>query len=354
MKLCILTRFYYPMKTGGAEVFSYALSQLMAKKGHEVHVVRQDMGTKEVMSSEEGIHVHRIKFPSFFKPPFYTLGCLFYFYQVIKVLKKVKPDIVHAIQTNFNGSYGLIVAKLLRLPFFINDHGGYNILPWWHRKIVSYFILKNVDGIVVPSQHLKGIISREHRHLEDKIHVIPNGLFLKEQREYTKEDARKLLRWDKGCFMITFIGSLSKIKRPLFALKIAEHLKSSFSSETNPLKFRLNLIGEGPERGSVERYIKERSLSDVVSLFGLVKKELIPVYISASDVIILPSLVEYYSNILLESLVRGCLVVASDVGCVSEIVEDGKNGFLIQPNDLRGFVKAIKKLGEEDATLLEE
>jgi N-acetyl-alpha-D-glucosaminyl L-malate synthase BshA len=98
---------------------------------------------------------------------------------------------------------------------------------------------------------------------------------------------------------------------------------------------RLVLIGDGPDRGAVETRVIEAGLRDVVEFAGE-QHDLVP-WLSAADVFLLPSLQESFGLAALEAMACEVAVVASRVGGLPEIIDEGMTGYLCPPDDLGGM-----------------
>jgi glycosyltransferase involved in cell wall biosynthesis len=106
------------------------------------------------------------------------------------------------------------------------------------------------------------------------------------------------------------------------------------------------LVGDGKLREKLEREVKARHLGDMVSFTGY--RSDIPQILALSDLSVLTSEREGFSNTIIESLAAGVPVVATDVGGNSEAIVDGECGLIIQPDDLTGLARALKKVLTDD------
>jgi glycosyltransferase involved in cell wall biosynthesis len=104
----------------------------------------------------------------------------------------------------------------------------------------------------------------------------------------------------------------------------------------------LLLVGDGPERDTLERMVRELGLQQRVQLLG--HREDVPELLSQFDTFVLPSLSEGMSNTLLEAMAAGVAVVASDVGGNREIIEPGRSGLLFPSDNLEAAAQALGRL----------
>jgi glycosyltransferase involved in cell wall biosynthesis len=114
----------------------------------------------------------------------------------------------------------------------------------------------------------------------------------------------------------------------------------------------LLLVGDGEERENLRALVQKLNLSECVSFVGRVSNEKVPEYMAAADVFVLPSLSEGLPNVILEAMASGLPVVATKVRGLPEIIEDGQNGFLVEPKNPNEIAEKVCLL-LEDAELRE-
>ncbi|MFC1556323.1 glycosyltransferase, partial [candidate division KSB1 bacterium] len=134
-----------------------------------------------------------------------------------------------------------------------------------------------------------------------------------------------------GEAILIHISNFRPVKRVDFAIEVFSKIR-----ETVPAKFIL--IGDGPERGKAEKKCRELGICDHTYFMG--KQTSVNEYLSISDLLICPSETESFGMSILEAISCGIPVIASNVGGIPEIISDGKEGFLLELNDLQGFTDA--------------
>jgi len=102
------------------------------------------------------------------------------------------------------------------------------------------------------------------------------------------------------------------------------------------------LVGDGPERDSIERAIDSRGLTETVTLLGY--RSDIPAILAAADVFVLPSYREGTPRVITEAMASGLPVVATDIAGIPEQVADGESGYLIQPGDVSALAERLEAL----------
>ena len=155
-----------------------------------------------------------------------------------------------------------------------------------------------------------------------------------ERREGTS-DLRAALGIAPDRQIILIVGRLSREKDHLTLLRAVDRLQSNL----NP---HLLVVGEGPERGRIEQEIRQRGLTEHVTLTGLQRSA--EPYYRIANLAVLSSLSEGSPNALLEAMSAGVPVVATNVGGIPEIVTDGESALLVPAGDVESMAAAMAKL----------
>ena len=121
-----------------------------------------------------------------------------------------------------------------------------------------------------------------------------------------------------------FVGTLSKGKQPLYAIQLVEKLYQ------HGKKVRLNLYGDGILRPTLETYIKQNSLQDIIFLRGNQSKESVLKAYQTSHFLILPSKSEGWPKVVAEAMFWGCVPIASPVSCVPFMMGNGSRGIILK------------------------
>lgn len=137
------------------------------------------------------------------------------------------------------------------------------------------------------------------------------------------------------------VGRLSKEKAHVDLLAAFAHLREI----NRELRCKLVIVGDGPERATLEAAARSRSIQQEVIFMGQVA-DVQPFY-AAADVFVLPSHSEGSPNVLLEAMAANLPIVATAVGGVPEIVEDNESALLVPANDAQAMAAAIARLISE-------
>ena len=230
------------------------------------------------------------------------------------------------------------------------------LLDVFHEKKYGFkielmrFLEKNVaaraEKVIVPSEFLKSIVLKWG--IEDsKIKVIYNAVRRAEVLE-NKQELREYFRI-QGKTIIS-VGRLVAWKGFDALIEIMPDLL-----KINP-DFNLLIAGDGPERKNLESRIKESNLEDSVKLLGNLEQGELWKYMKASDFFVLNTGYEGLPHLIIESMYLGLPVITTNIGGNPEVVQDGKNGILVEYNNKEEIKKEVLDLvqDEEKISLLKE
>jgi glycogen synthase len=167
-----------------------------------------------------------------------------------------------------------------------------------------------------------------------KVHVIPSGV---EPHLFSASELRPLPELEGP--RVVFVGRLVAAKGVSTLLAAAERLRTRHA--------QLIYVGDGPERATLEREVRERRLQGRVHVTGYVPHDRVPAYLLTADVLVLPSLYEEMGSILIEAMEAGAPVIASRTGGIGDVVRVGENGLLVEPGDVGELSEAIDRILED-------
>ncbi|MEO0804742.1 MAG: glycosyltransferase family 4 protein [Cyanobacteria bacterium J06643_4] len=137
---------------------------------------------------------------------------------------------------------------------------------------------------------------------------------------------------------LLFVGRLAAVKGLPMLLESVAMLKAS-----RP-EVMLTVVGDGPDRAMLETQAAHLGLAQQVSFVGYQSQAAVREYLQATDVFVLPSFAEGVPVVLMEAMMSGVPVVATQIAGVSELVEDGVNGYLVPPSSVDALCDRIEKL----------
>jgi len=329
MKIAIFVSRFPPKWLAGTELATYNIAKHLAKRGHEVHVITSlDEGLPK-HSLEYGFYIHRIRLLNV-----QFVGISFFWLKRFLVLIKIKPDIIHCQDLN-NGLAGFLAGKFLRRPYVIWGQGTDVYMPQPLLKSLSKFLVNDADAIIALTEDMK---SRLQKFAHRNIYVIPNGIDLKKFENLSRDNIQHTLQTKKGEQFLIFVGRLRPEKGMQYLIEAMRLIRNKRSS------VRLIIVGEGPEEYGLKRLVEQLNLEHCVTFMGNVPNEKVPKYMAIADVFILPSLSEGLPIALLEAMAAGLPIIATRVGGIPCVLEDGKNGLLVNPGSSSDLAEKILML----------
>ena len=279
------------------------------------------------------------------KKYFYPVTGFSYSHFVSKyAIKNIKPQ-PHLIHAHFSypDGYGMIgLAKKWKVPLVISALGTIERKVAYEGSYTSRQIIEAMnfaDKVLSVSDDLKLHIVNLGIN-EEKVHVVPNGVDTTKFKPAGKEHARNLLNLPQDKNIVLFVGALRKIKGVDYLIEAAKYFVDANTD--------LFMVGRDDGlRKSLEKRAQELEISDYIKFTGPVNHEDIPLWISASDILVLPSLSEGRPNVVLEALSCEVPVVATDVGGIPELMVDGETGYLVPAKNPAELSEKINKLLED-------
>ncbi|WP_180235439.1 glycosyltransferase family 4 protein [Bacillus cereus] len=314
---------------GGAQVHVKHLSMYLKKLGHEVTLLS---GSETPIFSElqqSGV-IYR-KVPHLIRD-IHVLKDIKALMEMKRILKEIQPDLL-AVHSSKAGLLGRLAGWSLGIPTIFTAHGWAFTEGVPHKKRIFYSLLEKMAGIVST-----GIITVSHYDYQlaiqkkiialEKIKVIHNGV----------PDSTKLQQVSSNNKQIQLI-MIARFSEPKDHRSLVDVLSTLETKDWN-----ICFVGEGPLKKEIELEVKKRNLSNQVIFLG--NRDDIPEMLARSQIFILTSDWEGLPLSVIEAMCSGLPVIASNVGGLEELVQDGKTGFLIE--------KGNKKMLREKITLLME
>jgi len=266
--------------------------------------------------------------------------------------KRSKVNIVHTHAWGGGSLYGILAAKLARIPIVINgEHGSFFTKP--HQKIAQRIIYSLCDAHLSVSESLKNRVNTVIGLPLSRIKVIRNGVDTEKfNGNYPKNEIIERLHsegyeLDLQSFHAIVIGSLKPEKAPMTLLYTLKRLLMNSPS----MKLKVLFIGDGPDREKMSNFIKTEGLNDAAFLLG--NRTDVPEFLGLADVLVSTSIAQHegLSNVMLESMSSGVPVLATRSVGAAELINDGVNGFLVDPNDVTMLAKRLKQLYQDTELL---
>jgi glycosyltransferase involved in cell wall biosynthesis len=205
----------------------------------------------------------------------------------------------------------------------------------WFRWVYPFtrVIWRDASHIAAVSEFTRSLALKKY---DQQIQVIPNGVdtnALKPDRICLNEPPR-----------IVFAGRFVPQKNPLQVVHTLNELRD--------LPWQCVMIGDGPLLQEVKRAVAEKDLRERFHFPGWLNSAEVLSWFDKSDILFMPSLSEGLPVVGVEALAKGLAIVASQAGGFVDIVENEKNGYLIQQADSSAFSNVLQKLLSDEGRLL--
>lgn len=255
-------------------------------------------------------------------------------FEVHKRHSKKRYDLVHA-HANLPGIPGKILGLRLRIPVIYTAHGdGTSAIFDMYGKNTKSRILLYVENFLHTKIRYNREISVDHLLLKKdnvntNVAVIPNGVNISDFDSIAPPAKNK-------AFKILFVGRLHRQKGLSYFLLALQKIKKDLPENT-----LISLVGDGELRSSLQEKTKKLALENLVRFTGsLYKKELLKEF-KSSDLFVLPSLYEGQPLTLLEAWAAKLPVIATRVGDNARFIQEGRNGFIVEPKDSNQLAECI-------------
>lgn len=262
-----------------------------------------------------------------------------------RILDEFRPDVIHISTPSLLGVFGMNYATERHIP----------ILSIYHTHFISYmrYYFKKAPFLIKPAESLIASIYKRFYNKCDLVYV-PTHFMIKELVDYGIS-VDLLKQWHRGLDThlfnpdrkdTSYIKGITGNGKPciLYASRIVweKNIETLFEiyDEAKTQQLDINFIVAGT--GVAEADAKER-MRDAFFVGYLNHNELGKLYAS-TDIFIFPSISETYGNVVVEATACGCIPVIARGGGSQALVDDGKTGFLCEPNDAKSYIEKIKLL----------
>ena len=330
---------------GGSGIIATELGKVLATRGHHVSVISSDTPAR-LGDYQPGLWFHRVETPSYplFREPQYLLSLA---NKIVQVARNERLDIVHAHYAIPHATAGYLARQILAaghspsVPRLVTTLHGTDITLLGSDRSYSEtvaFCIQQSDGVTAVSKSLKADTLRELGVTCD-IRVIPNFIDCTIHRRSNINHLRATLA-PEGQKILIHVSNFRPVKRITAVVEI-------FAEVHQQIPARLLMVGDGPELFDASRLARTLGVADDVEFLGE-QDQVVPL-LSAADVFLLPSTQESFGLAALEAMACEVPVVASRVGGLTEVIEDGATGFLHAPEDLHGMARSALRLLTDQA-----
>lgn len=326
-----ICQLLHGLSVGGAELLAYRLAKQLRDAYRFIFCCLDELGELGQSVRDEGFPVHVIH-----RRPGFDWRCV---RRLNQLLVRERVSLVHAHQyTPF--FYAVASRQPWRnRPVLFTEHGRfYPDRPNWKRMVFNRSLMRRRDRVVAVGSAVRRALIDNEGIQRARIEVIYNGVDPSGYLDVTnvRAHARQELGLAEDDFVVVQVARLDPLKDHLTALRTVRRL-----AEQLP-QVRLLLVGDGPQREQIEMEITRHGLEAHVKMLGIRRD--VGRILAAADVFLLTSISEGIPLTLLEAMAAALPAVATCVGGISEIVEDGVSGVLVPAGDDPSLAAAIQRL----------
>ena len=334
----ILTIIYeFPPIGGGGGRAAYDICKELVARGHNITVLTAHMHGLPLEEYKDGIRLIRI--PSLrsesFRASFFTMLAyvLSGLWAGLRLIRLDRPDIIHTHFAVPSGALAWMLSVLTGIPYVLTAHLG--DVPGgvpektgkWFRWLEPFTkpIWKRAKRVVAVSEFTRQLALQ---HYSVDIQVIPNGA-----------DVTRLAPSEIKVNTpprLVFAGRFVYQKNPVAIVQILSRLKD--------LNWQFAMLGDGPMLEDIKREIGKSGMNERFDLPGWVTSEQVLDHFSKSDILFMPSFSEGLPVVGVQALAKGLAIVASRIGGFLDLVDEKKNGYLIDVQDKDAFAEILRKL----------
>ncbi|MDA7549586.1 N-acetyl-alpha-D-glucosaminyl L-malate synthase BshA [Flavobacteriaceae bacterium] len=340
MKIAIVC---YPT-FGGSGVVATELGIALAEHGHEIHFITYKQPVR-LQLLHNNVHYHEVSVPSYplfhYQPYELALSS-----KLVNMAKLHEIEIVHVHYAIPHAYAGYMAKQMLAqegifIPMVTTLHGTDITLVGSHPfyKPAVTFSINNSDAVTSVSQSLKDDTLRLF-NIKKEIEVVPNFIDTKKYENLYSDCERELIA-SKNEKIITHISNIRKVKRVDDVIEIFDRIQKK-------LPAKLVIVGDGPEKESLENLCKKKGIDEKVLFVG--NSHEVDKILCFSDLFILPSEHESFGLVALEAMVCGVPVISSNAGGLPEVNIHGESGYLSDVGNVDEMAENALKILENNGT----
>ena len=346
MNILLLTQFLSVTKGGGEYVFSIMANGL-ASKGHNVWIITHKIENEDYTHFHKNVKilfVSKIKYEGGLPPSF--KDNINFVLQVIQkglqLISKERIELIHS--NNFSPALaGSILSLLTHKPHITTIHDVFSLCGkkfwkmWGKQGNISrlnVFLAPFFEKMTIKLRHdaIHTVSEATKDDLTEfgatrPIYVIPNSI-----------EINNIEKTSVHPFQFTYLGRLVFYKNLEVVIRAIQIAKKSFP------EIILIIAGGGPHRASLERLVSDLKLQDNIKFVGFVSDKEKMELLSTSQALVFPSLCEGFGLVILESFSCGRPVIVSNMRPLSDIIDDKKDGLVVDANDEKKWAEAIISL----------
>ena len=328
----------------GQYVHIEELTNSLRLLGHELIIVEPAQLTKKSFGKSSGaVQNLRTFLPGFIHEFIEFCYSFFDFYKVVKAIRQYRPDCIYERYNIFFIS-GILAKKIFGLPLLLEVNAplylerkqNHGIQLSWLAEWTEKFAWQNSDYVLPVTEVLADMVVASGVSRERCV-VIPNGINAESFSDCHDGSKIRNALGLQDTLVLGFVGFVRKwhkLDRVLTVMHKNQHKN-----------WHLLLIGDGPAKDELQQQAQELGIANQVSFVGVVDRHEVADYVSAFDIALQPDVVEYASPLkLFEYMMLGRAILAPNRRNILEILTDGQNALLFNPEDEASFASQLELL----------
>jgi glycosyltransferase involved in cell wall biosynthesis len=258
-------------------------------------------------------------------------------FDIAKVAQQTRADLLH-LHGYKACTLGRIAGAVLGIPVILHEHGAFPSVPSYQR-MADWFLAPLNDKVIVVSEAVKKFCVEKRSMSPEKVEIVLNGIPLDEFRDVPEEDVQQAagdLGLSPDAPILGTVARLDEEKGITYLLDAIPRIKQVLP-ETKVL-----VVGDGALRSELEEKAEYLGVADDVVFTG--ERRDVPRLYRLMDVKVISSVYEGIPLTLFEAMASGTPVVATAVGGIGEIIEDGISGVLVQSRKPEEISEAVVRL----------
>ena len=327
---------------GGSGIVGSELGKELAQRGHTVHFIASALPTR-LTELNERVRFHEVEMMSYplFEHQPYDLALAT---KMATVARAEKLDLLHVHYAIPHSISAILARESIKqkryVPVITTLHGTDITLVGADRSYlpITRYGLQQSDGVTAVSKFLKQATIETFDF--DEIEVIPNFICQNHYKRLPDSPLHAELA-PNGERLLVHVSNFRAVKRPADCVEILAKVRAA------GMNARLVMAGDGPERSAVNYRAEQLGVIDDTIFVG--KQANISDYLGVAEVFLLPSELESFGLAALEAQACEVPVIATRIGGIPEVINDGETGFLSDVGDVEKMAKdTLRFLNDEE------
>jgi phosphatidyl-myo-inositol dimannoside synthase len=331
MNILVISFDYFP-NPGGIAIFMHNICAQLSNLGHRVDIIAKKSGDTNSFDRKQIYNIYRC-------PIYKHLSSLVPILKTMMLHVKNHYDIIilgHFMTTHAIGA--ILISELQGIPYVVLSHGNdldYQISNWID-EIVANIVIKNSSQFLCNSYYVKEkILKKGYR---GGVNIFHPGV-----------DTEKFNpNIDKDEIQIRYANKENKIIFTAARLVSYKNIENILRSLVFVIKKIPNITyiiaGEGEQRYNLGNISRDIGIDKYVKFIGYVENDKLPAIYCASDIYVMPSIIETFGISFIEANACGKPVIGGQIGGVEDAIVNGETGLLVNPNNIEEIAEAIIKI----------